>query len=221
MTVHAGLVNVQEISVSFPVAYYYQGSVGTTPGYFHITGASTIVGNIQTVGASGYDYGLSATVNVDNCDLVTDNSSGGWAEGEFAGGATISLVGDLWDVDDPGTLLVDDGVILQAQMVLTSAETWTLKEVGDPRDVDGTVYFAPNDGGLNSGIDLGNGDSLVIGNFRADFGFPNTMPVDPTSFGTISYFAMASTLQMTAVPEPSTVLLLSIGALGFLRKRRG
>ncbi|MBN1457539.1 MAG: PEP-CTERM sorting domain-containing protein, partial [Sedimentisphaerales bacterium] len=192
------------------------------PGYFHITNTSTIVGNIQTVGASGYDYGLSATVNVDNCNLVDDNSSGGWAEGEFAGGAIISLVGDLWDVSTPGTLLIDDGVILQAQMVLTSSQTWTLSEVGgDPRDIDGTMDFIPTNGGLNSGIDLGNGDSLVIGNFRADFGFPNTQPVDPTSFGAISYFAMASTLQMTAIPEPSTVVLLSIGALGFLRKRRG
>ena len=216
----ASLVNVQEISVSFPIAFFYEGASGGNPGYFHITNASTIVGNIQTQGASGYDYGLSATVTVDQCDLKQDNSTGGWAKGDFYGGAVMTVTGDLWDVSDPCTLLVDNDIILQAQMVPTSSETWVLQEVGNPRDIDASIDFNPIDGGLNSGIDLGNGNTLVIGDFQADFSFPNTQPMNPTSFGMMDYFAMASTLQMTAVPEPSTLILLTIGGLSILRKKR-
>lgn len=212
------MVFVQDISMSFPVASFYQGG---SPGYFHLTNTSTIVGNLQTFGASGYDYAFDASVTVTQCDLKENTGSGGWASGNFYGGATLTVTGNLWAVGDESTLLVDGGTILEAVMVPTASETWVLSELGgNPRDVDASIFFTPSDGGLTSGIDLPNGDKLVIGEFRADFGFPNVQPIDPTSFGTLSYFAASSTLQMTAVPEPATLVLLAIGGLSVMRIKR-
>lgn len=214
------IIPVQDISMSFPIAFFYQGG---SPGYFHLTNTNTIVGNFQTLGAAGYDYAFDATVNVTHCDLKENTGTGGWASGNFYGGATLTVTGDLWDVSDPSTLLVSGGTILEALMVPTASETWVLSEIGgNPGDLDATVYFTPValNGGLGSGIELPNGDELVISDFRADFGFPNVMPVDPSSFGTMGYYAMSSTLQITAIPEPATLALLAIGALGVIKRKK-
>ena len=213
------IISVQDISMSFPVAYFYEGG---SPGYFHLTDTPTVVGNLQIVGAPGYDYAFSARVTVTHSNLKENTGSGGWASGNFYGGATLTITGDLWHVDDDTTLLVDNGTILEAVMVPDATETWVLSEIGgNPRDIDATIYFTPSgENGLNPGIDLLNGDDLVIGGFRADFGFPNVQPIDPTSFGMIDYFAVASTLQITAVPEPATLVLLAIGGLSMVRRKR-
>jgi hypothetical protein len=204
------------MTMSFPFAPFYFGETVSDPGYFQINGLSTAVGDLKLVGASSYDYAFSASVTVSACDLIQDNSIGGVANGDFAGGATLSVVGDLWAKSDPGTLLVDDAVILEGLMQLSSSETWTLLE-NTSRIIDGSVVFDPTDGGLNSGIAEGS-DTLIIGTFRADFSFQNVQPI-PGSFAGTDFSGIASTLQIVTIPEPCTILLLSIGGL-VLRKRR-
>ena len=213
------IISVQDVSMSFPVAYFYEGG---SPGYFHLTNTSTVVGNLQSFGSPVYDYAFDASVTVTHSNLKENTGTGVWAEGSFYGGATLTITGDLWAVDDESTLLVDNGTILEAVMVLDATETWVLSEIGgNPGDLDASVDFNPSGAsGLNAGIDLLNGDELVIGDFRADFGFPGVMPMDPSSFGMIDYFAISSTLQMTAVPEPATLVLLAIGGLSVVRRKR-
>jgi len=216
---HGASIPVQDITISFGMVPFYQGGI---PGYFQVPNSSSVIANLQTLGASGFDYGISANVTVTPCYLESNAGSGSLALGNFYGGATMTITGNLWNVADPGTLIVSNGVILQATMVPTSAQTWVLSEdAGLPGNLDASVYFTPSGSeGLSSGIELANGDKLVIGGFRADFGFPNIMPFDPSSFGTTGYMAIGSTLQMTAIPEPATLLLLAIGGLSVMRIKR-
>ena len=115
--------------------------------------------------------------------------------------------------------LVDNGTILQAAMVKTSAEVWELKESPNPGDFNGDVDFELTGGGLNTGIDVGNGDLLVLSPFNAVFSFFDVLPTDPSEFGTVNILGFDPTLQITVIPEPGTMMLLAAG-LGFVWRKK-
>ena len=111
------------------------------------------------------------------------------------------------------------GPLLEAVM---DAGTWVLEE-WLPQDVRGNTYFSVTGGALSSGVDIGGGDTLVIDDFQAAFsfitGFGSFFGVDPADFGTTSYSGVISNVQIAAVPEPSTLALLSLAGIAALRRR--
>ena len=212
----AGLIPVEDINLTFAAIWFYQGDSGS---YFHVDHAMTTVGDLRVKGASSAEYVISANVTVSNCDFVQNIGSGNWAAGEFEGGATLTVTGSLWHENDPSTLLVNNGTILQAEMVKTSAEVWELREITNPGDFNAGVDFGLTGGGLNTGIDVGNGDLLVLGPFSAVFSFYDVLPTDPSEFGTVNILGFDPTLQITVIPEPGTMVLLVAG-LGFIWRKK-
>ena len=219
-TVSAVPVGVGDISMALETSPFYQGSSGSDPGYFHIDSISILADNgiLRVAGAGTYDYGISGTVTVTRCDLVQDNSSaGGQASGDFEGGAILTINGSLVDLGTSATLATGD--ILVGYMTSTQ---WLLEEP-TPQDITGNAYFEPTGGALYSGVDLGGGDNLVIGDFRVDFSFITGFPgfgVDPEAFGTTSYSGLVSNVQIAPLPEPCTLMLLSLGGLAVLRSKK-
>ena len=205
--VFGGLSYVDDMTMAFPGTWFYDGTAKS----FGINSATIVTGDILADGS--YDYSFDGTITVTECDLLSDSSSGGIARGEFAGSATLTIVGDI--KDDLSNVLASGVTILQAQMDPTS---WLIQEAS-VRTVDGTNYFTPT-GGLGNGIDLSDGTTLKIGQFRGDFSFQNVQPIDPAFFdGAPNLLGIASNLQITAIPEPCTMGLLAFGGLLLRRKK--
>lgn len=195
--VFAGAV-VQDIYITTENYFFYDDADG---GSFQIPTVPTILADIAAVGGEAYRF--SATVSFESCDLDDDISSGGVAAGKFDGGSTLSIVGDLWLTSNPGTLLVDNGLILEALMDIPETETWLLHEASY-LGLDGSVSFNPTGGYLT-------GSELTIGAFSADLSYQFVTP-SPTNFSQ-TYIGTISTIQIVSIPEPATMALLVFGGL--------
>lgn len=217
------VVEVSNISMATGSAPFYQGATGIDVGYFHLDGVSILPDNgiLKIEGAAGYGYGIIGTITVTRSDLIGDTSSGGQASGVFGvgGGVTLTINGSLVDLGTNATLA--SGVdILVANMTSTQ---WLLEEP-TPQDVTGNAYFETIGGALSgAGVDIGGGNSLVIGDFRTDFSFTTGFAgfgVDPDAFGTTSYSGLIANVQIVTIPEPCTLMLLSLGGFAILRSKK-
>ena len=210
----AALLQVEDIQLPIPGCWWYQHTGGEN-GYFYITNGSTSSAVMRTVGAPAYNYKINeGLVTIDQCVLIDDLSSGSTAHGEFAGGATLTVEGTVENISTGET---SSGTILVALMDLSALHTWELVEDGyDNFDV--SHNFTPTDGGLKTGLVVGS-DTLTIGVFRADLSFQQCGPGDVDNFSSMNIMGMGNTIQITAIPEPATVLLLGFGTLLIYRRR--
>lgn len=213
-TLDAGLLYVEDIQLTLDSPVFYQGG---SPGDFQLNSVGIVASNglLRVGGAAGYDYGIIGTITVTNSALVNDNSVGGVASGDFAGGSTLTINGDLVDLSDSSVKA--SGALLVGVM---DAGTWVLEE-WIPQDLRGNTSFNVTGGALSSGVDLGGGDTLVIIDFQAAFSFVTgfgPFGVDPADFGETSYTGVISNVQIVAVPEPSTLTLLSLAGIAVLRR---
>ena len=205
---------VADIQLTLDSPEFYQGG---SPGNFHLTsvGISPNNGLLRAEGAATYEYGITGTITVTPSLLTQDNSSGGLAAGEFAGGATLTINGELINRDTSAVLASGDLLV-----GLMDSPDWTLEEWAN-QDVRGNTYFSVTGGELLSGVDLG-GETLYIGDFQAVFSFITGLGTllgsDPDVFGTASYSGWISNTLIVAVPEPCTLVLLALGGL-LLRKK--
>jgi hypothetical protein len=173
-------------------------------------GVTYYVDNLLTGGT--FSMGPSA--------LVQDQTpSGGLAKGLFASGATLTLNGDLY-ADDWSTVVANGDLI-----VAEITTQWTLSELPSPPDVantfDGRAFFHITGGALsNSSL---NTAGLVLGDFYLDFLFQPTTPA-VTDFSTLlgnnTYSCLHPSIQGGAIPEPASIILLGIGGMALLRRRK-
>lgn len=216
-----GDISIGDISMGLGTAPFYQGAAGGDVGYFELDAIPILAENgiLRLDGATTYDYGISGTITITRSDLVLDTSSGGQASGIFAGGLSVLTInGSLFDRSAP-TVSLYTGDILVATMV---DQDWLLEEP-DPQDITGNAFFTPTSGGLYDGIDLGGEDILSIGDLRADLSFNTGFSVfgtDPVDFDTTSHTGLVSNIQIVPVPEPCTLILLSLGGLCVLRTKK-
>ena len=215
-SVHATVLYIQDFSASIGAAttfYTYASDSGNLSLSNISVGSVTLglEGTTQQPRNGGYTI-TSAKVSISS-SLVQDTSSGGLASGNFQGGGTLTLTGTL--KYNGGAITASNSLLLSANMVLDSSQTWVLQEIDNPSTLDGEIDFLPDvSQGLGFGItNTNNGDILKIDGFRADFSFngvspnPDVLNTDQTLKGT------ASTIQFVAAPEPATVFLFTIAAL--------
>lgn len=200
-------IAVSNVALSLPAnVTYYTGGVTRQLGFTSLV----TTGDLQSAASAPgvYDYQLLNTTLVFSQDsLVTDNSSGNIAKGDFAGGGTITLTGDLKN-KTTGVTVYTNQTLLTATMAIPSSQTWTLQEQASY--IMGAVYFNPT-GGM-----LYNGTLLNIGQFRLAI---STLPMpNPVDF-TLSQKSLVTRIEMTSVvvPEPATLAVIGLGGL-LLRK---
>jgi hypothetical protein len=208
---NAAILNVSDIQISNPGTFYSYAS-GT--GSLNLN--SAVSGLIRLDGQSLYNYSITgATINITSA-LVQDTSTGGLASGLFEGGRTITITGTIKHI--PTNTTIYTGTILAATMCIDSGCQWILIE-STSGAINGNVDFIPSKTvGLGSGIAFG-GDTLKLGNFRSDFAFKSIIP-NPTKFAaTQTLRGLASTIQMTAIPEPVSAAMFAM-ALAALRIKK-
>ena len=221
VSVHASasIAYIEDITLSMPGTWFY-----TSTGGFAVDDMPAITADLRVFGAAEYDYRIDdAVVTVTHCALQWTNPTGSIAEGEFAGGATLTVTGILIE-KSTGTAYTNIGdTIFEAEMVLSSSERWTLVEDASlPSRFGASVDFTPSDGGLNAGIAVGGEDVLKLDSFNCGISATNVQPYDPSNFGASVPFMIGPDfkLQITAVPEPCTILLMSFGGIALLRNRK-
>ena len=208
---NATILQVSDIQIACPGTFYKY-----TSGSGGLTMNLSCTGLLKLEGDTTYNYSLSSAKIIISSALVTDTSSGGYASGLFQGGQTITITGTI--TDKTTSTVVYTGTILVATMDISSSQTWSLVESASTA-INGGVDFNPSTTvGLGSGITYGS-DVLKIGAFSSYFSFKSLM-TDPTKFAaTQTLMGTSSTVQLTAIPEPASILMF-VSALLALRIKR-
>ncbi|MCE5341626.1 MAG: PEP-CTERM sorting domain-containing protein [Planctomycetaceae bacterium] len=209
--VNASVLNVSDIQISNPGTFYsYASGTGSLSLNSSITGLLKLTGESYNYSFTNASISMSST-------LVQDTSTGGLANGLFSGGQTITITGTIKYT--PTNTTVYTGTILAATMCIDSSCQWILTE-STSGAINGNVNFIPlTTVGLGSGITFGS-NVLKIGDFRSDFAFKGLL-TNPTKFATTQTLrGVASTIQITAIPEPTSIAIfvLSLVTLGLKKK---
>jgi autotransporter-associated beta strand protein len=206
------------------------GSSSTTSGSaLSLTGASTFAGTIQdTLGAGNQQLSLNilstGSLNLTGTNTYTGNTlvTGGGALEVSPGGSlgatnvnvdslsTLSLTGGTLDYNllsvGPTSSIVDNGVL-----------NVTGTNIIDVTSSD--VALTP--GGLYTLISDPNG----FADTATSFEFPNLTDTEVINVGGNNYTLtlsdpLSTSVTLSVIPEPATLSLLGLSALGFLRRRR-
>ena len=186
-----------------------------------------IVGNWQAVGATFNMSGGTFTSQV-----LTSPGTGWWDQ--FVVGNEV-----------PGTLNMSGGAIIATgDMILSRANgSSTVNMTGGTIDISGTIHASygnkkPVDFNLGGGVvtagelvmksrgklDLTEGVMILDGNVEGDINAYITAGLitgyDGTGTVSAVFDAISDTTTLSAIPEPATMMLLSLGSLALLRRRR-
>ena len=200
------------------------------------TGALTIKGGLLTItGANTY---TGATVVQSGAGLQLEDHNTTNPYGGVTGVATIadssmlqidSGAALVLNPDGVGTQISVKGLNRQSGIISLGFDGPTVQNllVGSAAAVSGTNTIVLSD--LTSGAVSGGTYTLIAdaaGGLNGTFEFANGSTTDTLTFGTAMYTgtlndsATALTVTVSAVPEPTAVALLAVGAMGLLLLRR-
>ena len=209
-----------------PTAFFQpQDALGSA--HFSASAAGTPIQ--QVLKTENGDYLFEGTVHFTPMQLLPggDNSAGGTLSGDFdASNAILTLTGSLWQggLGTPrpsagsSNFLIENGLVLEAA---SDSDVLVLEEVGAQivtGDPSTQVLWSPTDGYLANGA-----NEISIIQFRSDFNFSTSVTPDPTDFSVPSYSNPnfdGGRVVLLAIPEPMTLSLFGLGALGLIRRRR-
>lgn len=215
--VNANLV-IDDMQISLLQTTWYNGSTNQFQlSYQGIPSYPSVIsfGIVSTTISDNYDYMFDGTLSITPLNLQQDQTSqnGGRAKGIFAGGATLTIEGSLYNINTYEYIITNE-IILVAQM---SSADWYLEELASPPAaanlVRGSAFFSTIGGKLFNG---NNSEGLTLYGFRADFTFPDVTPAI-TNFGSTSYDCSSPSIQ--TVPEPASISLFCIAAAMLMRKK--
>ncbi len=208
------------------------GGVGLDP----TTGGLTKGGLLTITGANTY---TGATVVQSGAGLQLEDHTAATPNGGVTGVATIadssmlqidSGAALVLNPDGAGTQISVKGLNLQGGIISLAFDGATVQNllVGSAAAVSGTNTIILSD--LASATPVPDGTYTLIadaaGGLNGTFEFANGLTTDTLTFGTNTYTgtlndsATALTLTVSAVPEPTAVALLAVGAMGLLLLRR-
>ncbi|MBN8459036.1 MAG: autotransporter-associated beta strand repeat-containing protein [Verrucomicrobia bacterium] len=226
----------------------YDGPTNINGGILRISGSGSLnegsyAGAISIASGASLDYASSAdqvlSGPISGDGTITRSGSGtltltGASTG-YAGDLAVTA-GSLFVNGDLGSATADvtvgSGVMvggtgsIGGNLILDGASTLTIVDTNDALSVGGTISFSSTGFGISSlsGIDWNTIDAgeytLLAGTLNpanlGNFGIGQKVTVAPAKE---AYFENGS-LKLVVIPETSTILLGSLGALALLRRRR-
>lgn len=197
----------------------YDGTTNVSAGTLLVNGSlgstAVTVASTATIGGSGA-VGGSLTVNG---TFAPGNSIESMGTGNLAFGTVSTYAYELNSSSLNGDLAYSSGTL-----DITAGATLTLTELASGTLTEGTTltlisYFGTWNGGLFTylGNTLANGDSVTVGanTWRIDYDAANGGSNFADDQAGASHF-----VNLTVVPEPSSLALLGLGGLLLLRRRR-
>lgn len=199
------------------------GNVGATPTYlgsptyeWNIPGAAlssgSAVGSVFWTIAPNFGNG-PAVFNWTGNALDQDLSSGGLADGTFLPGGNLSFDGEVYS----GATLLHDGLLFEA-----SVGAFHVQELVNDQNklhLNGTILLTPTAGYF---LDEG----MLAPAYEMSFQAVSAEQMTPTGVGPLTDFqtdiVMITQMQFTmaAIPEPVTAMMLVLGGLIVVTRRR-
>ena len=197
-----------------PLASSYDKAILTDGLFDTISGGNPEY--ILDIDTGGGKFGYIDTGEIALFDDVTP--TGGMAKAYFGPAGTVSIYGELLRFSD--STLVADGTTTPLITAQISSTSWYMLEE-NVNQVTARIDFEVIGGILSDPLLAANIDNLIMPDFWSLFTFHGVDP-DIVNFEdfTGTYSSVNVDIQMGALPEPATIMLLGLGSMALTRRKR-
>jgi autotransporter-associated beta strand protein len=199
------------------------GALSITGGLLAITGANTYTGptvintgsalQLEHHSATSLQGGVTGTATIADTSMLQIDSGGAFVLVPDGAGTTINVGGlnmnsGILDLGFDGSSF--QSLLVGSTAAISGTNIINLAALATTAVPSGTyTLIADSSGGLTGTFEFGNGSTT------------GTLTVGTNTYiGTLNNSATAETLTVSAVPEPATLGLFAIGALGLLAGRK-